>query len=309
VAYIGLPGARLAKSAKTRQLAESINTKAHKIAFSIFFIMPLHIITMVPSIRPKDELTVGPSPQIESLRDALRSNGGETSLPILAGDATVFASETMSPSVGPYDVVVTKFVSIEQYKVATKTEAYKEALELGDKVFTYGFENRSLYIDWGYPALKKVFRFFPKLFVDCETKADPTDYQGKLDNAELYQANGDSGMENYKRKVANSPDHPFYMLSLVVKNISPPGTKAANKYNTEWLKAAFSYDLNVELAGNFVSLDGGPKAFHSVRIDRYPTRETYIQWMESKLFCDLAETRRACTLDKQEQICLAINQK
>ena len=99
---------------------------------------------------------------------------------------------------------------------------------------------------------------------------------------------------------------PFYMLSLIRKNISPPGTKAATKYNTEWLKAAFSYDLNLELAGSIVSLDGGPKAFHDVRIDRYPTRETYIQWMESKVFCELAETRRACTLDKQEQIGLAI---
>lgn len=284
--------------------------------------MPVHIITMVPSVRPKDAFTViessgaftiEPSAQIGALRDALQSNGGTISLPIIAGDATVFASETMSPSDGPFDVVVAKFDSIQQYKVATEHQNYKEALKLGDdkKVFIYGFENRSIYVDWGYPALKKVFRYFPKLFVDCKTKANPAsiDYHHKMDSSVpecLYQANGDSGLENYKRTVANSPDHPFYMLSLVIKNPSPAGTKAANKYNTEWLKAAFSYDLNLELAGTFVSLDGGPMAFQHVRIDRYPTRETYIQWMESKLFCDLAETRRACILDKQEQIGIAI---
>jgi hypothetical protein len=156
--------------------------------------MPVHIITMVPSVRPKDEFIIEPSAQIDALRDALQSNGGEISLPILAGDATVYASETMSPLVGPYDVMVTKFDSIKQYKVAADSSSYKEALELGDKVFTYGFENRSLYIDWGYPALKRFFRFFPKLFVDCKTKANPADYQHKLDSAELYQANGDSGM-------------------------------------------------------------------------------------------------------------------
>lgn len=131
--------------------------------------MTVHVITMVPSHLPKDDLELKASPLIQELREALKGNGGEPVLPILLGDATLYSSQALEPYLGPFDSLVTKHASIKAYKKAKMSKAYKKATKENTKILTFGFTNKTMYIGWAYPALKKVYNMFQKK-VDCESK-------------------------------------------------------------------------------------------------------------------------------------------
>jgi hypothetical protein len=266
--------------------------------------MTVHVITMVPSHLPKDDLELKASPLIQELREALKGNGGEPVLPILLGDATLYSSQALEPYLGPFDSLVTKHASIKAYKKAKMSKAYKKATKENTKILTFGFTNKTMYIGWAYPALKKVYNMFQKK-VDCESKVF-VEAGGKVDY-ELYQSNGNSGMENYKRKVHNYPNQSFYMVNLITKDERSPDAQAADQtYSKGWLQAAFSYNVDLVLGGNIVSLDGGPKVFGEASIVKYPTRELYVDWLESDYVVELEKSGEASTLDRFVEICLPI---
>jgi uncharacterized protein (DUF1330 family) len=268
--------------------------------------MPVHVITMVPSIPPQNELTSSSSsPHIQDLRDALQSNGGVATLPILAGDATVFVSKTLKCNQKPHDVIITKHKSVQAYRMATDSKAYKTAIVGIENVQVIGFEHNSVYIDWIFPGLKKLYNFF-QLKVDCETPALPPSEQSSKQEYDLFQANGDSGIEKYKHRVGNNPNQSFYMIQLMIKNGSPDGKKADTEYSKAWLQAAFSYGVDIILGGTTQSLDGGPKMFGEIAIVKYPTRETFVKWMESDYFSKVQEHRRSSILDTHVEVSLPI---
>jgi uncharacterized protein (DUF1330 family) len=255
--------------------------------------MPIHVISMVPSLQPKDYLERKASPQIQELREALRKFGGEPAFAIFLGDATVYSSKALDPAdVGPFDVLVTKHPSIRAYNNATASDAYKMAEQKG-KVLVFGFTNNGILVNWVFPALKKIYNMM-KLGedVDLKTKATP-----QMDH-ELTQANGDSGLENYKRKVANHPQQMAYTITLNTKNETPDGKRAASDFFKGWLSAAFAHDLNEVLGGSVVSLDKGPKIFGEVSIIQYPTRELFVEFIESDYYKQLQNDRKASTLDR-----------
>jgi hypothetical protein len=253
--------------------------------------MPIHVISMVPSLQPKDYLELKASPQIQELREALRKFGGEPAFAIFLGDATVYSSKALGPAdVGPFDMLVTKHPSIRAYNNATASDAYKMAEKKG-KVLVFGFTNNGILVDWVFPALKKIYNLMKLGEVDLKTKAaTQPDY-------ELAQANGDSGLENYKRKVANNPQQMAYTITLNTKNETVDGKTAAREFFKGWLSAAFAHDLNEVLGGSVVSLDKGPKMFGEVSIIQYPTRELFVEFIESDYYTQLQNDRKASTLD------------
>ena len=267
--------------------------------------MPVHILTLVPCshVPKEDSKAVTPSPQIIALRDALQSNGGDIILPVLAGDATVFPSQALDPVTGPFDAVVARFRSMDDYKKAIDNQAYNEALELGGgNVMTYGFDRKSLVVDWLYPALKKMYGLFG-VKADCETSAD--DEQPPEDHP-LYQPNGEQGIDKYKRHIAKHSHQGFYMIEMITRNETPEGKKADGKYGKAWLHAALAYGVHFEIGGKTVSLDQGPRPFGEIIIAHYPSREMYVKWMESKYFAQVADDRIQSTLDLHLQISLPL---
>jgi hypothetical protein len=133
--------------------------------------MPIHVISMVPSLQPKDYLELKASPQIQELREALRKFGGEPAFAIFLGDATVYSSKALGPAdVGPFDMLVTKHPSIRAYNNATASDAYKMAEKKG-KVLVFGFTNNGILVDLVFPALKSIFNLLQLGEVDFKTKA------------------------------------------------------------------------------------------------------------------------------------------
>jgi hypothetical protein len=239
------------------------------------------------------------SPKIQELREALKKHGGEPILPILLGDTTVQASPALDPDLGPFDVCITRHASIKAYVTATNSHLYKVAAK-DTKILAFGFSNNAISVNFVFPALKKVYNLLKKK-VDCEAKAD------KKIEYNFYQASGERGLESYKRKINHKVDQAFFLLSLITKNESSPEAKEADREHAKsWLPAAFSGNLNKMLGGRLVSLDRGPKMFGEVSIFEYPTRELYVDWMESEYHSKLAEDEQAFILDRFVQICVPI---
>ena len=239
------------------------------------------------------------------------SHGGKAVLPILVGDATVILSQSIkskTDSSTPYDTIVTRHVSLEEYSKATGSDAYKEAAsetQQGEEngILTYGFENSTLYVEWLFPIFQKVYVML-NWKVDCDT---PVPQELKTtDMYDLTQPNGDSGYENYKRLAKAFPDQKHvYVLEFITKHSDTAGSQQAEfDYNKAWLEAAYSYDVKRSFGGTFLSLDDGPKTFSEVAIMKFPSREIYMKWLESSYFHKLQGNRQAFILDSHIQISL-----
>jgi hypothetical protein len=259
--------------------------------------MVVHIITMVPSLIPKEEGELKASPKIQELREALKKHGGQPILPILLGDATVKASPALDPALGPFDACITRHASIKAYITATQSHLYQVAAK-DTNILTFGFSNNGILVNFVFPALKKVYNLFQK--VDCEAKAD------KKIQYDWFQASGERGIDNYKRKIDHKVNQACYLLSLTTKSELPEAKEADREHVKSWLPAAFSYNLKKTLGGRLVSLNNGPKMFGEVSVYEYPTRELYVDWMESEYHTKLHEDEQKFILDRFVQICIPI---
>ena len=275
---------------------------------------PIYVITMVPAAPSENRLETKPSEEILMIRDALMSHGGAKSeLPVLVGDATVHSSKSIQSKEGstddvvPYDAIVTKHESLDQYKKAIATSAYKAAIKnVESKVQTYGFQNDKIYVEWVYPIMQTLYSLL-NWKVDCETPVSPANLlKATTEQYEMKQSNGDSGLDNYKTRTQLKPFQKAYVIEFITKNYVTSSFASLNQaefeYNKSWLQAAYSYQVKRTFGGSLISLDDGPKTFHQVDIMEFPTRETYIKWLESDYFQKLQGTRQAFTLDTQVQI-------
>ena len=276
---------------------------------------PIYVITMVPAAVPETKLTSKPSEAILMIRSALMSHGGAKSeLPVLVGDATVLSSKSIQSTANgdkaqhpPYDAIVTKHASLEEYKKAIANNAYKAAIKnVESKVLTYGFEHDSLYLEWLYPVMQKLYSWM-SWKVDCNTPVSPENIlKATVEQYEMTQANGDSGLDNYKTRAQLKPHERVYVIEFITKNYVASSFGSINQaefdYNKAWLQAAYSYQVKRSFGGTLISLDNGPKTFSQVDIMEFPSREVYIKWLESDYFEKLEGTRQAFTLDTQVQI-------
>jgi hypothetical protein len=261
--------------------------------------MVVQVITMVPSLIPKDEVEQRASPQLAELREALKKYGGTAVLPILLGDATVVASKALDPAVGPFDALITRHNNIKAYNLATRSDMYQQVAKNISKIITFGFSNSPVKVRWVLPTLKTIFKRL-KDPVDSKTKA------ASHMQVHMYQATGSSGLENYKAHIANHPGKKVFLISLNTNYDGPQGKAAENEFTKGWYRAAFSDDVNITLQGPLVSLDDGPKMFQGVSITEFPSREVFVQWLESDYHTKLHEKREAAVLDKFDLLCLPV---
>eukprot|EP00934_Nitzschia_sp_Nitz4_P002960 Nitzschia sp. Nitz4//scaffold234_size30613//8787//9584//NITZ4_007960-RA/size30613-est2genome-gene-0.49-mRNA-1//-1//CDS//3329543407//2950//frame0 len=264
--------------------------------------MIVHVITMVPSALPKTDLELKASRLIQQIREILKTNGGDPILPILMGDATLFESVALDPYIGPFDILVTKHVSVNAYNRAIKTDEYQRVTR-NQRVFTFGFNNSGLYHEWVLPTMKQVHSLVgpqvdihSKLFVQSGGKVDFS----------LYQANGDSGLENYKRRVGHYPNRAFYLVELCTKKETPDGKADDIEFSTGWQNALFTANVQTLFGGKVVSLDGGPKTFREVNIYKFSTREAFVDMMESDHYVELLQIQDRFILDRFVELCLPI---
>eukprot|EP00525_Craspedostauros_australis_P012657 CAMPEP_0198121040 /NCGR_PEP_ID=MMETSP1442-20131203/31060_1 /TAXON_ID= /ORGANISM="Craspedostauros australis, Strain CCMP3328" /LENGTH=163 /DNA_ID=CAMNT_0043779797 /DNA_START=39 /DNA_END=530 /DNA_ORIENTATION=+ len=162
-----------------------------------------------------------------------------------------------------------------------------------------------MYIDWVVPTLKNIYRWLG-YHVDCETPATPEQRRTDM-HYDLKQSNGDTGMENYKGRVANAPNQPCYMLQLLTKDTATDRGKKANAlYTKAFVQALFSYNITMKYCGNTISVNGGPKEFQQIYLLEFPSRELYIEWMESEYFHSVMNQRDASILDSFVQLGLPV---
>ena len=128
--------------------------------------------------------------------------------------------------------------------------------------------------------------------VDLEIKATkPAKY-------DLIQANSEKGISAYKKRINHKMYQSFYLISFITKDESKEGKEKEREYAKSWLPAAFSSDLNKCFGGELASLDDGPKTFGEVSVFEFPSREKYVDWMESEYHTKLAEEESGFVLNK-----------
>lgn len=264
--------------------------------------MTVYVITMVPSQLPRNDFDLSASRVIQQVREALKKSGGEPVLPLLKGDATMYESIALEPLLGPFDAVVTRHLSIAAYNKAIKTEEYKMVTR-GRDLLTFGFHNNFMYVDFLLPALRQVFGVVGEK-IDIRSKMF-VDAGGRVDYS-LFQANGDRGLINYKRRVSLHPNRSFYMIELRTKIDTPEGRANDLEHTQGWQRAMFSSEVEVLYAGKIVSLDRGPKMFREVAIYKFPRREIFLEMMESDHYSELAQLEERFVLDRFVELCLPV---
>lgn len=264
--------------------------------------MTVHVVTMVPSQMPSSEAELTASMEIVRLREVLRENGGQPVLPILIGDATLFESLALGYVVGPFDVLLTSHTSISAYREAIKTPEYQK-LAGKQKVLTFGFTNEKIYLKFILPALRKLHSKFrddtdvdKRIFVETGEKVDYN----------LYQTGGASGLKRYKQRVAIHPNRTVYMIDIWTWEGSPIGRTNETEYKKKWQTLLFEKDVETLYSGRIISLDGGPKSFQEIAIYKFPSRETFVEMIESAYYIDLVYLRFKFNLDQFVQLCLPI---
>lgn len=264
--------------------------------------MTVHVLTMVPCVLPKDELDLRASRLIQQIRESLKQNGGEPVLPILMGDATLFESIGLEPYLGPFDALVTRHASLAAYNKAIQTDEYRRTVK-SQHVLTFGFSNNAMYNEWVIPAMKQVHNIIGKN-VDVQSKLF-VQSGGKVDYG-LYQANGDSGLENYKRRVSHFPGRSFYLIDLCTKKETPDAKADEMEFSYGWQQALFATNVQTLFGGKIVSLDRGPKTFRDIAIYKFPSREVFLDMMESDHYIELLQIKERFVLDRFVELCLPI---
>ena len=266
--------------------------------------MVVHVVTMVPSKLPKTDLELSASRLVQDLREVLKSFGGTPILPILIGDATLFESVALDSLVGPFDVLVTRHRSTGAYRKAVASDDYKKAARGKEgQILTFGFSNNGFYVDWVVPALKQVFGLMGE---KIDTKSQIYVQAGGKVDYSLYQTNGDSGLENYKRRVGLYPNRSFYMIELCTKKDTPDGRAYDADHTKGWQQLLFSTGVQPLFGGKVVSLDKGPKMFQEVMIYKFPTREMFVDILECDHYGELGQLQEKFILDRFVELCLPI---
>jgi hypothetical protein len=264
--------------------------------------MTVYVITMVPSLLPKNQFDLSASRVVQVIRENLKKNGGEPVLPILKGDATMYESIALEPLLGPFDAVVTRHHSIAAYNKAIGTQEYK-MITRGKNVLTFGFHNNFMYVDFLLPALRQVFSVIGEK-IDIRSKMY-VEAGGRVDYS-LYQVTGDRGLQSYKRRINLHPNRSFYLIELRTKIDTPEGRANDLEHTRGWQKSMFSTEVEVMYAGKIVSLDRGPKMFREVAIYKFPNRELFVEMMESDHYSELAQLEERFVLDRFVELCLPV---
>ena len=266
--------------------------------------MVVYVITMVPCVLPKRDSDLQASPLIQHIREALKMSGGEPVLPIMLGDATLHESIALEPLVGPFDTLVTRHKSIASYNKATRTEEYLLATN-GKQVLTFGFNHNFVYTDAVLPALKQMYGYGyvgdkvdirQKLFVDAGGRVDYS----------LYQATGDRGLMDYKRRVSLHPNRTFYMIDFRTTNDTPDGRADDQEHTKLWQQAMFSSGIEMIYGGKIVSLTRGPKVFKEVGIYKFPSRELFLDMLECDHYGRMVQLEERYVLDRFVELCLPV---
>lgn len=264
--------------------------------------MTVYVVTMVPCALPKKDTDLVASRLIQNIRESLRKGGGEPVLPILIGDATLHESIALEPLVGPFDTLVTRHKSIAAYNKATRRDDYQIATR-GKQVLTFGFTNNFMYTDVMLPALKQMYSYVgekvdtrQKLFVDAGGRVDYS----------LYQATGDRGLENYKRRVSLHPNRSFFLIDLRTTNDTPSGRSDDQEHTQLWQQAMFSSGVEMLYGGKIVSLTRGPKAFREVGIYKFPNREVFLDMLECDHYGRMVQLEERYILDRYVGLCMPV---
>lgn len=264
--------------------------------------MVIHVVTMVPSRLPKTDRELSASRLVQDLREILKRHGGHPVVPILIGDATLFESAALDTLVGPFDVLVTRHKSIGSYRKAVASDEYQAATKT-KRVLTFGFSNNGFYVEWVVPALKQVFGLMGE---KVDTKSQIFVQAGGKVDYSLYQTNGDSGLENYKRRVGLYPNRAFYMIELCTKKDTPDGRGFDADHTKGWQQLLFSTGVQPLFGGKVVSLDKGPKMFQEIMIYKFPSRELFLDILECDHYGELGQLQEKFILDRFVELCLPI---